>query len=179
MPEQLDEIKVKELSLVPKGAHPGTDFVTLSKDSGEDSVDEPMTPDVLAKSFIERISEIDEASLKAVASAILAKSGDEPEEDEDDKEQNAKFDKRITSMEKTLAGLTGGLAKSVELIEEMAKSITATPEKKVPEPEPEDPALAKGLEEIERLTKSIESFQEQFRSTQAKAKAALGEDPGA
>ena len=43
MPERLDDITVEELSLVPKGAHPGTDFVPLSKSADNENVEEEIT----------------------------------------------------------------------------------------------------------------------------------------
>ena len=211
MPERLDDITVEELSLVPKGAHPGTDFVPLSKSADNENVEEEITENLeksqddseanaeqvadllkegaitpnegreaigmqpfdLAKSFIYSIDELTPEQLNAVADAILAKTADEdmPEEDEEDP-----LNDRMDRMEKAIAAVTDGLAKSYsEILERLEKSSEKqAPEQVAPEPEV-DPVLAKG---VDSLLEKLAKLEGQFRNVEARAKAALGEDPG-
>ena len=182
MPERLEEIEVDELSLVPKGAHPGTDFVPLAKEGEETPAEEPLekeepaeepevtSPADLAKEFVSRLSEMPDDSVASVVNAILGKSY--PDEEDEEEEVEDPLSKRLDAMEKTIAGLTGGLMKSAESIEKLVENMHKEPE---PEPEPEDPELEKALAKI---AKNLSSFEAQHRSTQAKAKIAFGEDPG-
>jgi hypothetical protein len=212
MPERLDDITVEELSLVPKGAHPGTDFVPLSKSADNENVEEEITENLeksqddseanadqvadllkegaitpneareeldkqdsvdLAKSFIDGIDGLTNEQLTAVADAILAKTADEdmPEEDEEDP-----LNDRMDRMEKAIAAVTDELAKShSEILERLEKSSEKqAPEQVAPESEV-DPALAKG---VDSLLEKLAKLEGQFRNVEARAKAALGEDPG-
>lgn len=126
----------------------------------------------LAKSFIDGIDGLTKEQLNAVADAILAKTADEdmPEEEGDP------LNDRMDRMEKAIAAVTDELAKShSEILERLEKSS----EKQVPEPvapEPEvNPTLAKG---VDSLLEKLAKLEGQFRNVEARAKAALGEDPG-